>query len=102
MERVRRLETLREEHVTAKPEDELWHKVLSTLKGQVTETAFKMYLAQSALLSIQDGQAIIVLSNRFAEDWVKKRLAPSLQKVLANYAGQQDLHLQFHTLGEHG
>lgn len=101
-ERVKRLEMLRERHHTTEQEDKVWHKALSTLKGQVTETAFKIYLAQSVLLSIQDGHALIALSNRFAEDWVKQRLATMIQKVLADYAGQQNLQLQFHTLDEHG
>jgi hypothetical protein len=101
-DRIKQLEMLREQHHTTEQEDNLWHKVLSTLKEQVTETAFKIYLAQSVLLAIQDGQALIALSNRFAEDWVKQRLATTIQKVLADYAGQQAIHLQFHTLDEHG
>lgn len=98
--RVKQLETLREHHHTDKREDTLWQNVLNTLRKQVSEVVFKAYLAQSNLLSLQEGQAVIAVPNRFIKQWVEERLIIPIQAALAHHLNGQAVDIQCQSLIE--
>ena len=83
--RVKQLEMLRERYGTTKQEEALWSQVLSDLKEQITPVAFNTYLAKSALLSLQNGKALIGVPNRFVKEWVEGHLSPQVQQALADH-----------------
>lgn len=102
LERVKRLEMLRQHHHTTEQEDNLWRNALKTLQKQVSEVNFKAYLAHSVLLSLREGQALITVPNGFIKRRVEERLVAPIQAALAHHLDGQaiDIHCQSLTENE--
>jgi chromosomal replication initiation ATPase DnaA len=52
-------------------------------------------VADTLLLSLRDGQALIGLPNPQARKWMETRLAGKIRRTLASYLGGQKVTVQF-------
>lgn len=97
-ERTTRLETLRERFHTTAQEQAIWSQVLQALKPRLTATRFNTYLAQSAILSLKKGRAVIAVPNRFIQTWIDDHLSTTIQQTLAGFLKVQPVTLQYQIL----
>jgi hypothetical protein len=85
-EQTRELYCVNEEH------QELWEKVLQSIKAHVRAVTFDSFVKQTLLLSIDDGTAIILAGDPNTQDWLQNRFAKQFKDEL-NYflraAGKQ-------------
>ena len=65
----------------------LWNRTLHELQAQMTVSAFNQWLAQTRLISIQEGQARVIAHNGYAKEWLSTRLKPPILRTLAAIAG---------------
>lgn len=88
------------EYGTTQAELDLWHEVLLTLRRQMTQATFDVVLANSMLLSFQDGCATIGLHNDNAHEWAENRLSEVIQRALKSHVenGNGTLELEFVTM----
>jgi hypothetical protein len=101
LQQAQRLAELKKERGSSTREHELWEGVideLETKENGSNQAALRSMLANSALLGVKDEQAHIVLKNQFARDWVEKRLAHSIQKLLARQLGGHEVSIKFMAL----
>ncbi len=99
-ERVKRLEILRERYGTTAQEVKLWSQVLSRLKKEITPVTFSAYLAQSALLSLREGKALVVVPNRFVKERIEDCLSAKIQRALGDHLPGQAVTIQCLALDE--
>jgi hypothetical protein len=101
LQQAQRLVELKKEHGTGNREHELWGGIIDELETKDSgshQAALRSMLANSALLWVKDGEARIVLRNQFAVDWVEKRLARNVQRLLARQLGGHKVSIKFITL----
>jgi hypothetical protein len=99
---IERLAELKKEHGAGEREREIWHAVVRELKTRernATRPARAM-LESSALLNVRDGQALIVLRNSFARRWVEKRLAHTLERLLARQIRKREVTVKMISLDQ--
>ena len=83
--------------------EELWELVLAELELQISRPNFLTWLKKSALVEIRQGEAMIVLPNYFAKEWVEAKYnklvfgllrekEPSVKKI--NYAVDSGLFVK--------
>jgi hypothetical protein len=100
-QQAQRLAALIKRHGAGERERELWRRVLKTIEDRAnggSKALFRAMLTNSALLKIEDGNALIVLRNRFARDWVEKNQTQLIRRLLAKYVHGQRVVLRFRTL----
>jgi len=97
-ERLKRLERLRERYHSTAKEKKLWQQVLKSLRKELTTLKFNTYLAQSELLSLREGKAIISLPTRFIRAWVEDHFAKEIQQALTSCLKGQQVAVQYHSL----
>jgi hypothetical protein len=101
LQQAQRLVELKKEHGSGNREHELWDTIIDGLETEdngSNKAALRSMLANSALLGVEDGEARIVLRNQFAVDWVEKRLARNVQRLLARQLGGHKVSIKFITL----
>lgn len=57
-------------------------------------TSFALYVADTMLLSLQNGEALTGLPNARARDWLQNRFASKIQRTLASYL-EQNVSVKF-------
>jgi hypothetical protein len=95
-----RLAALKKEYGTGEREGEIWDEVVGELEARarnVTKPACRAMLESSTLLSIKDGQALVALRNSFAKEWVEKRLADTIERLLARQLGGREVTVKMTT-----
>jgi hypothetical protein len=97
-----RLAALHTQYGTTQAELDLWQQILTEFEGTMPAATFHLHVANTVLLSLQDGQALIGLPNSLARDWLENRLGPKIQRTLASYRGGQKVTVQFIDLGTTG
>jgi hypothetical protein len=97
---VKQLELLRGRYHTKQQDLKLWHQVLHRLRRELTQATFNTYLAQTELLSLRDGKALIVVPNRFVKKRIENDLAHLVQSTLMPLLDGQKCVIQCQTLDE--
>jgi hypothetical protein len=80
---------------TTQRELDFWQQILDELKLSVPAASFQAYVADTVLLSLREGEALIGLSNPSARDWLSNRFAKKLERVLASILAGQKITVQF-------
>lgn len=93
--RADRLTELQEQYGTTQQESDLWQEALAELKLQMPRATFETWFPQTQLLSIEDGVAVISVSNRFGRDWLEKRPPGRIRETLAGLATRPVEKLEF-------
>lgn len=88
-EAAERLAALQKTYGTTQKEIDLWQQILAEFQAQQSIGTFQTYLANTVLLSIRDGEALIGLPHGWARDWIENRLTKKIQQTLAAYLGGQ-------------
>jgi hypothetical protein len=98
-----RLTHLQTTYGTTQRELDLWKLLLQEFQLAMPATSFALYLADTMLLSVQNGEALIGLPNARAQTWLQNRFAHKIQRTLASYLGEQKVGVTFIelTLPEH-
>jgi hypothetical protein len=80
---------------TTQREIDLWNELLAQFKLSLPPATFSGYVENTLLLSLQDGQALIGLPNRYARDWVENRLTRRIERDLSSCLGGQPITVTF-------
>jgi DNA-binding MarR family transcriptional regulator len=80
---------------TTQQELDLWSQLLPEFRLGMPETSFLYYVADTILLSLKDGEALIGLPNARARDWMENRFAAKIRRTLASCLGGQKLTVRF-------
>jgi Mn-dependent DtxR family transcriptional regulator len=67
----------------------LWKKALVELEGRVPKATFSANFLQTRLLELQDGVAIIAVSDPAAKAWLEERLSDLVRRVLSAIIGRE-------------
>lgn len=97
-----RLAALQAQYGTTQAELDLWQKVLKEFESSMPAASFHLYAANTVLLSLRDGEALIGLPNSLAREWVENRLAAKIRRTLSSYRGGQKMTVQFIDLASAG
>jgi len=74
---------------------DLWKTALGELALQMPKSTFETWLAPTHLLAIDDGKAMIGVSNTMARDWFEHRLAGKISQTLEGLLGHTVEDLEF-------
>lgn len=97
-----RLAALQAQYGTTQAELDLWQQVLKEFESSMPAVSFQLYAANTVLLSLRDGQALIGLPNPLAREWVENRLAAKIRRTLASFLGGQKVTPAFIDLASAG
>jgi hypothetical protein len=97
-----RLAHLQATYGTTQRELDLWQELLAEFKLSVPMATFTGYIADTMLLSLQEGMALIGLPNPSARDWVANRFTKRIERALASYLGGQKVRVAFVDLAAAG
>jgi len=95
-----RLAALQTEYGTTQQEHDLWQQVLAEFKVSQPAGTFGSYLADTVLLSLRDGEALIGLPNVWMRDWVENRLSHKIGQSLSRYLDGQKVTPKFIALSQ--
>lgn len=68
--------------------DEIWQAALGELQLEMTRATFDTWVKPASLLSHEDGLFAIAVPNAYAQEWLQKRLASTIKRVLTGIAGR--------------
>ncbi len=85
--------TAPEEGSGAKPDAELWSRVLAMLSSSVPRGEFDIWLRQTTLVEVDAEQAIVGTSNIFAREQVETSYRDTISQALAGVLGRP-VHVQ--------
>lgn len=97
-----RLADFQKQYGTTQQEIDLWRQVLDEFKLSQAPGTFQAYLADTVLLSLRDGEALIGLPNFWMRDWVENRLAKKIGQTLTQYLDGQKVTPKFIALNQGG
>ena len=98
---TQRLAQLESKYGTGRREHSLWSATkgaMETRAGNKNQALLHSILAHSALLAVGNGEAVIVLRNGFASDWVRRKHAGLIQDLLAKQLAGRAPTLRFLSL----
>ncbi len=84
-----------EQYGTTQEDLALWRNVLEEFKISIPAATFQTYVADTLLLSVANGEALIGLPNPRTRDWLENRLAAKIQRTLAACLGGQPVSVKF-------
>lgn len=87
---------------TTSREFDLWRQCLDEFKATMPEATFQSCVADTLLLALQDGEALIGLPNPGVRDWVENRLTRKIERILSSYSGVQKVTVKFIVLDKSG
>ena len=74
---------------------EIWDIVLKELSSQMTRNTFSTWLTGSALISIENGAALVQVKDRYAAEWCSARLLKPILRTMRSVAGNESLTVTF-------
>jgi hypothetical protein len=86
---------LEQTYGTTQRELDLWHECLDEFEFTMPAATFQTCVADTILLSLQNDEALIGLSNPGARDWVENRLTNKIQRALSVYSGVRKVTAKF-------
>jgi chemotaxis protein histidine kinase CheA len=89
-----RLVNLHAAYGTTQHEIDLWNQFLAQLQLELPYATFG-YMADTLLLSLQDGKALIGLPNKHARDWIENRLTRKIERSLSSYLKGKPITVAF-------
>jgi hypothetical protein len=89
-----RLAQLHAAYGTTQHEIDLWNQFLAQLQLELPSATFG-YVADTRLLSLQDGMALIGLSNQNARAWIENRLTRKIERFLSSCLAGQPVAVTF-------
>jgi multidrug efflux pump subunit AcrA (membrane-fusion protein) len=87
---------------TTQCEFDLWRQCLDEFKATMPAATFQTCVADTILLSLQDGEALVGLPNPGVRDWVENRLTRNIGRILSSYSGVQKVTVKFAVLDQSG
>jgi chromosomal replication initiator protein len=75
--------------ITLKSTTELWQHVLSTLKSELRDETFDLWLKPLSVKSHEGGTFVLNVPNRFFSDWIKTHYQPRIEKMLSDATGAE-------------
>jgi hypothetical protein len=80
---------------TSQQEITLWAQLIEEFRLSMPSASFNLYVADTILLSVRDGQALIGLPNPDARDWMENRFSTRIARALAIALGGQKMSVTF-------
>jgi hypothetical protein len=80
---------------TTQRELELWQLLLQEFQRTMPATSFTLYVADTVLLSLNDGEALIGMPTLLARDWLENRFTAKIRRALASYLEGQKVSVKF-------
>jgi hypothetical protein len=80
---------------TTQEEIDLWNPLLQEFKLTMPAGSFFEYVADTVLLSLKDGEALIGLPNARARDWMENRFAVKISRTLSSCLGGKKVTVKF-------
>jgi biotin operon repressor len=80
---------------TTQRELDLWQMLLAEFEPSMPSASFTLYVADTVLLSVQNGEALIGVPNPQALDWLQNRFATKIQRTLASCLKGQKVTVRF-------
>jgi hypothetical protein len=80
---------------TTQQEIDLWQQLLCEFKLGMLAESFSRYVADTVLLSLKDGEALIGLPNDHARDWLENRFATKIRRTLSSCLSGQKVTVKF-------
>ena len=74
--------------------DEIWQAALGELQLEMTRATFETWVKPTCLVSYQDGEMVIATPNRYAQEWLSKRLCSTVNRILSGITGRS-MHTTF-------
>lgn len=75
--------------------NELWRAVLGEFELTMTTMNFRTWFGQSALVSLENGVAVISLPNKFIREWVEKKFQQQIIKSIERISSQPIGKIEF-------
>jgi len=94
------LAQLKQQYGTTQHEVDVWCQIMDEFKTTQTSTTFQAYTANTILLKLSEGEALIGVTNPIALDWVENRMTKQIQRKLASYAGGHKVTPTFISLSQ--
>lgn len=69
--------------ITTKRPQELWEHVLSSLKPELKDETFELWLKPLALSQTETGEFVLRVPNRFFTDWIKTNYLARIEDILS-------------------
>lgn len=83
--------------ITLKSPSELWQHVLVTLKSELRDETFDLWLKPLSVKSHESGTFVLSVPNRFFSDWIKTHYQARIEKMLSD-ATESPIKLEFVTI----
>jgi len=93
-EKAQRLEELKRKYGTTQRELDLWPQVLKDIESRMTKASFQTWFSETALLSVEDGQALIGAPNQMAREWIENRLRKVVERSMASLGYEVELEVE--------
>lgn len=82
--------------ITTKSADELWQHVLETLKPELKDETFNLWLKPLGVTRYNDGAFVLKVPNRFFSDWIRVNFQSRIESLLSE-ATSSSVQLDFET-----
>jgi chromosomal replication initiator protein len=70
-------------------EQEIWEKVLSLAREEISETSYTTFLKDTEIHALRDNEAIIVTDEDFVANWLNTKYAEIVQSLLYKTIGEE-------------
>jgi chromosomal replication initiator protein len=65
-------------------QEEIWQSVLAQIQLNISQANFATWFKDTRVLDIKEGQAIILVPNSFAKEWLESKYHKSIFKIIHN------------------
>jgi hypothetical protein len=93
-----RLAQIEAQYGTTDGDRALWAAALPEIKTRMVEPTYRLWVANTQLLSLRDGLATIGVPHQMGADFLSRRLAPTLVEALETVTGTAPVTLAFEIL----
>ncbi len=76
-------------------QDVLWQKVLHHLQMELPAAPYDSWMAPTHLLDVTDQVYLIAAPTQYAADWLERRMAGAIRRVLSKVSGVKDCRVAF-------
>ena len=65
-------------------QEEIWQSVLAQIQLNISRANFATWFKDTKVLDIKEGQAVILVPNSFAKEWLENKYHKSIFRILHN------------------
>jgi len=81
--------------------EELWNKILETIKKELSPQAYNSWFSQTKVLKFGENEFIISAPGDFCKDWLEKHYTGFIKNILKKTLGSDDnLKIEFRTVDQ--